>query len=216
MAVRSARWPGGSWPGRSLHAGEIVARCHHRASLVSRRHPAAGRKAVDSRQPVRGFSHLQPANGEWRRKVASRSQKRERRPAVRGALRRSLVSPKPRSGEGGPTSRPNEIVLSVVYKTISCQRSALSCRRRCRELKADGGKAVHVDSSGLRDQERRSPRVGAPGKRAAFVRGRRVPAGADHHAFLELVDHVVLVAGIEEPDPRRLGGIEHTATHRCH
>jgi hypothetical protein len=31
---------------------------------------------------------------------------------------------------------------------------------------------------------------------AAFVRGRRVPARADHGAVLDLVDHIVLIAGI--------------------
>src|SRR5262245_30154041 len=53
-------------------------------------------------------------------------------------------------------------------------------------------------SSRNSDPDRGLPGIGALGERASLVGGRRVAAGADHHAVLELIDDVALVAGVEE------------------
>src|SRR5688572_17382827 len=59
-------------------------------------------------------------------------------------------------------------------------------------------------------------RIGAVGELAADVCRRRVSARADHRAVLDLLDNVLLVAGIEELHARRFRGFEHTAAHGRH
>ena len=70
----------------------------------------------------------------------------------------------------------------------------------------------HLEMRGLHPYA--SGRIGPLGEGPALVGGRRVPAGADHRTVLDLFDDIGLIAGIEEFDPRRLGGIQHAPAHR--
>ena len=90
LALRSSRRRGGAGPAGSLHAREIGCRWHRRPPLVSRNRTPTVRDPQDARQRDAGISHLQPADRGRRTRVASGGEKRERRTALRAALRRTL------------------------------------------------------------------------------------------------------------------------------